>query len=93
MVLVGLGGDNAGGLPAGAAAAAAVGAAAGAPAGAPGAAAGVMPAGAAADLHVIWPEEDDNDDWLEEGEGEMIGLEEEAELEEGEEDEVMRYVL
>lgn len=49
-----------------------------------------MPAGGAADLHVIWPEEEENDDWLEEGEGEMIGVEEEEEPEEGEEDEVMR---
>lgn len=86
MVLVGLGGENAahagpGGPPAAAATAAAA-----------GAAVLPMPAGAAGDLHVIWPEEDDNDDWLEEAEGEVIGLEEEEEPEEGEEDEVMRYV-
>ena len=85
MVLVGLSGENAahagpGGPPAAAATAAAAGAVL------------PMPAGAVGDLHVIWPEEVDNDDWLEEAEGEGIGLEEEEEPEEGEEDEGMRCV-
>ena len=92
MVLVGLGGGNgvhaaAGASPSAAAAVDAVGAPA---VGAAGAVVLPMPGGEAADSHVVWPDEDDFDDWLEEGEGEMIGEEEEEEPEEGEED--IRYV-
>jgi len=92
MVLIGVGSDNWVHASAGAppSAAAAVGAAAGAPAGGAAGAVLPIPGGGTVDLHIVWPDEDGFHDWLEEGEGQMIGEEEEEEPEEGEED--MRYV-